>query len=454
MTATQEETQPTTPLLAPRYRWSTIGAVGLVFLAAFESLAVTTVMPEVTRALDGQAYFSVAFSLTLAAGVLGTVAAGLWADGRGPRRPLVAAVGLFALGLLLAGLAPTIEVFVAARFLQGLGAGGLTVSLYVLVARLYDARDHPRILGAFSAAWVVPSLVGPTVAGAVGQAFGWRWVFLGVLVLAALASATIAPALRRVADSENRPVAGAGRRLRLAALVAAGVVVVDLGGRGSGPVAALAALAGLAVTLVALRPLLPAGTLVVRRGLPAVIALRGLVAGAFFASEIYLPYLLQSHYNLPPWLSGVTLTFTAFAWAGASQVQARLGDRLPHERALRIGSVLLLIGVLGVLAVAALHLPVLVMVLVWSFAGAGMGLLYARIAALVLAASAPQQQGENSAAMAIGDSVGAAVGIAMAGLTFGVAGGAEHRVAFVAVLVLTALVAAATTVVARRVSAR
>ena len=63
-----------TPLLGPRYRGATTGAVALVFLAAFEALAVATVMPAVTRDLDGRAWFSVAFSATLAASVVGMVA--------------------------------------------------------------------------------------------------------------------------------------------------------------------------------------------------------------------------------------------------------------------------------------------------------------------------------------------------------------------------------------------
>ena len=157
--------------------------VSLVFLSAFEALAVTTIMPSVSADLDGRAWFSAAFSATLAASVVGMVAGGLWSDRIGPRLPLLASVAVFAGGLLLAGLAPGIEVFVAARFLQGLGSGAMTVALYVVVARIYAPIDHPRIFGAFAAAWVIPSMVGPTIAGAVGEASAgagcssawWRW---------------------------------------------------------------------------------------------------------------------------------------------------------------------------------------------------------------------------------------------------------------------------------------
>lgn len=71
-----------------RYRLGvTLGAVGLIFLAALESLAVTTVMPVVSAALDGEALFAVAFAGTLATSVIGMVAAGAWSDARGRAVP-------------------------------------------------------------------------------------------------------------------------------------------------------------------------------------------------------------------------------------------------------------------------------------------------------------------------------------------------------------------------------
>ncbi len=328
----------TTPLLAPTYRWATIGMVSLVFLAAFEALAVTTIMPSVSADLDGRAWFSAAFSATLAASVVGMVAGGLWSDRTGPRLPLLASVAVFAGGLLLAGLAPGIELFVAARFLQGLGGGAMTVALYVVVARIYAPIDHPRIFGAFAAAWVIPSMVGPSIAGAVLEAFGWRWVFLGVVALAFAATALLLPALRTLLDNPEPSTVATAGRLALATVVALAVVALDLAGRASALIGMAVAVAALVVVLVAVRPLLPPGTLVVRRGLPAVIALRGAIAATFFATEIYLPYLLQEQYGVSPWLSGATLTVGALGWSASSAVQARLGARLDHLTALRVGA--------------------------------------------------------------------------------------------------------------------
>src|SRR5690606_41421472 len=83
----------------------TVGTVVLIFLAAIEALAVTTVMPVVAADLRGEDLFAVAFSATLATGVIGMVAVGAWSDRSGPRAPLYTAVALFAVGLIVSGFA-------------------------------------------------------------------------------------------------------------------------------------------------------------------------------------------------------------------------------------------------------------------------------------------------------------------------------------------------------------
>lgn len=446
---TTEAAPRETPLLAPAYRWATIGMVSLVFLAAFESLAVTTVMATVAEDLDGQAWFSVAFSATLAASVIGMVAGGWWADRVGAARPLLGAVTVFVAGLVLAGLAPGIEVFVAARFLQGLGSGALTVALYVLVAQVYAAADRPRIFAAYAAAWVLPSMVGPPVAGVVADTVGWRWVFLGVVVLAAGALSMLVPTLRAQRETPEPTSSATATRLLLAVAVAAAVVAVDLSGRLAGSGSWLLAGAGVAAAALAVRPLLPPGALRAAPGLPSVVLLRLLVAAAFFAAEIHVPYLLQARYGAPPWLAGLVLTVGAVGWAGASQVQGRLGSRLPDTTALRAGSLLLATGLVSQLLVVGLHAPAVLVPVGWLAAALGMGLCYPRISTYVLTVAAPHERGSATAAMSIGDSVGGATAIALAGLAFTTVGGQTWS-AFTAVFAISAAIAVLAVLVARR----
>lgn len=416
----------------------TIGTVVLIFLAAIEALAVTTVMPVVADDLNGEDLFAVAFSATLATGVIGMVAVGAWSDRAGPRAPLYTAVALFAVGLLVSGFALDMHAFIVGRLIQGLGAGGQTVALYVVVARIYPPRLHGPVFAAYAAAWVVPSMVGPFLAGAVTEHLHWRWAFLGVAILTAAAFALVAVRLRGVsleadagaslkADAGEKRTAedqvvvrrgGVAVRMLLAVVVATGAVVVGLAADAPANIGGPVAAAAIAVIAFAMLPLLPKGTLRARRGLPSVILMRGLAAGAFFAAEAYVPRLLIDRFEFTPTVAGLALTLSALGWSGASAVQGRHGDRLGSARIVTISVLLLLIGTGSVLFVSSVMVDPWVVVIGWGFAGAGMGLLYPRLTVLTLAYSTTANEGFNSSALSISDSTGSAVLIAVAGLGF------------------------------------
>lgn len=454
-------------ILHRHYLLVTSGACALVFLAAFESLAVTTIMPLVSRELDGAGLYSLAFAGPLATGVIGMVAAGNWSDRRGPVGPLYASVALFVLGLLIAGTAGSMAVLVAGRLVQGLGGGAMTVALYVVVARVYPPVLHPKIFAAFSAAWVIPSLVGPFAAGIVAQAASWHWVFLGVVGLVVPALLMIVPALRGLRgapEGSSDPGRWSYGRLAWAALAALAVLGLNLSAQVPGAGAFLAA-AAVVIALVAVRPLVPRGTLLARRGLPSVILARGLVSAAFFGAEVYLPYLLVERYAFSPTFAGLTLTGGALAWAGASAVQGRMGGKLSNLRAMKTGSAMVLAAVVLALVTTVLGWPAAVAIAGWMSAGFGMGLMYPRLSVMTLAMSTPDTEGFNSSAMSISDSLGGALALATTGIVFGAlsvtaagtttttAGGVSGA-SFAGVFALTVAIAVVAVVVAPRVAAR
>lgn len=425
----------TTPALAAtiwdRHRLGiTVGSVVLIFLAAIEALAVTTVMPLVAADLHGEALYAVAFAGTLATGVIGMVAAGAWSDRAGPRAPLYTAVALFIIGLVVAGVATGMDVLIAGRLIQGFGAGGQTVALYVVVARVYPPHLHGRIFAAFAAAWVVPSMVGPFLAGAVAQYLHWRWTFLGVAVLTVIAFVLIAVRLRTVdlnaqrdGDMEAEQAAPSrggsiGTRIVLACVVAAAAVTVGFAADTAPALGWPLALVAIAAIAVAIRPLLPVGALRASAGLPSVVLMRGLVAGAFFAAEAFVPRMLMERFDFSPTIAGLALTAAALAWSGASALQGRYGERLGSRRMVVISALLLLVALLGLIAVAVTGAVPWAVVLLWGLAGGGMGLLYPRLTVLTLAYSTPTDEGFNSSALSISDASGSAVAVAVAGLVF------------------------------------
>jgi predicted MFS family arabinose efflux permease len=284
-------------------------------------------------------------------------------------------------------------------------------------------------------------------------------VFLGVVALVIPALLMIAPVLRGMDPQplDAATVPWAAGRMAWAALAAVAVLGLNLssGVRVPGIPAATAilAMAAVALALLAVRPLVPRGTLTARRGLPSVILVRGLVAAGFFGAEVYLPYLLVEEYAFSPTFAGLTLTGGALAWAGASAVQGRLGTRLSHRGAVQAGSVMVLGAIILALATTALHWPAAVVIAGWVFAGGGMGLLYPRLSVMTLALSTKENEGFNSSAMSISDSLGGALALATTGIVFA-AFTTTTTGSFAGVFALAAVLAVAGAAVAPRVTGK
>ena len=407
-------------ILAPAYLTTTIGVFALIAFNAFEAMAVTTVMPTISRDLDGVGLYALAFAAPLASGVMGMVAAGSWSDRRGPALPLVVSLVLFSLGVLTCGLAPSMEVFVAGRVIQGLGTGALIVSLYVVVGVVYPVHLRPSIFASFAAAWVLPSLFGPGIAALVASTVGWRWVFLGVVALVVVAAflvAPVVPGLHTEVEGEPAPRS----RMVWAGLAAVAVLGVELLGSRASLLGIGAAAAALVVALIAVRPLTPAGTLRAGRGLPSVIGTRGLMSAAFFCGQAYIVFVLQERWGVSAGEAGIALTVVGVVWASASQVQARLGERLTSERAMVVGCSMLLVAVSLMWLAVRLDLHPLVVSGSFVLAGAGMGLGFTRTGVAMLAASSESDRGFNSSALTIADSIGAALALALCGIGFAAA---------------------------------
>ena len=395
-----------------------IGMVALVLLGAFEALAVATAMPTVAQALDGLTLYAVAFAGSIAASVVGMVAAGRWCDRFGPSPSLWAGVGLFLAGLVVAGLAPTMEVFVAGRVVQGLGTGMYIVALYVLVARVFPEDRRPSVFAAFAAAWVVPSIVGPAVAGLVVEHVGWRWVFLAVPFLAVPAVLMMRPGLRAVVQdrrASDTPDPAGNAALWWAVAAAVGIGLLHFAGQQDGVLLYAALVVALALVVVSVPHLLPRGTVRAARGLPSVIAIRGLVAAAFTGTEVLLPLLLSHERGLSPAQAGGVLTFGAIGWSVGAWLRGKAHWGWPHSRFILIGSFLIAGGIAGTALLAWPSVPPILGMLAWTVAGLGMGMVHPTLSVLTLALSPEDQQGANSSALQVSDALSAAIALAVTG---------------------------------------
>lgn len=411
------------------------GMVAFVFLGAFEALAVATAMPTVAVELDGLTLYTLAFAASLASSVVGMVASGRWSDRAGPTTPLWTGIGLFLAGLLVAGLAQDMLVLVAGRVLQGVGTGLYIVALYVLVARVFPTDRRPKVFAAFAAAWVIPSIVGPAIAGLVVEHVGWRWVFLAVPVLAVPALFLMRPGMRAARGSAPEPAPASAplsgdrpddaespldRTARQASLTWAVVAAVGIGAlnyagqlRGVGLAALL--VVSLAAVALAVPRLLPRGTTRAARGLPSVIAIRGLVAAAFTGAEVLLPLLLSHERGLSPSLAGAVLTFGAVGWSTGSWLRGRATWGLQHAGYVRLGGTLVALGIGGAALLAWTAVPPVVGMVAWTLAGLGMGMTHPTLSVLTLELSPVAEQGANSSALQVSDAVAAATALAVTG---------------------------------------
>lgn len=434
-------------ILSPPYLATTVAAFSLIAIVAFESLAVTTIMPGVADDLGGHGLYALAFAAPLASGVVGMVVAGLWSDRSGPALPLVAALATLSAGLVVCGTAVSMEMLVIGRVVQGLGGGAATVVLYVVVGLVYPAALRPAVLASFAAAWVLPSLFGPYVAAVVAQAFGWRWVFLGVVGLIALALVVLSPTLRTAPKPTEEADPVPRGRLAWAVVAGLGVLGVELL---ESPIAL--AMACLAVVVLGLWRLVPRGSLLLARGLPSVIATRGTLSAGFICAEAYIVYVLRDQWGVPVTTAGLALSAVGIVWAVASQVQARLAHRVGHARAMTSGTSVVLLGVVVLLAAVALDVHPGLAVAGYVLAGAGMGFAFPRTGVAMLEFSTDRDRGFNSSALATADSLGAALALAVTGLVFARAEAAGSD-PFSWVLVVAVICAAAAVAGATRTSA-
>ena len=433
----------------PAHRRTTAGLLTLVTLIAFEAMAVGTAMPTAVTELDGLAWYAWPFSAYLVASVVGMVLGGEAGDRRGPRVALPLGVATFAVGLLVAGVATHMAVLVAGRAVQGLGAGVMATLLYVIAGQAYDAGLRPRLFGAISAAWVLPALVGPLIAGLVTTHTSWRLVFLGLLPVVAAGLLLVASATRLpAADGAAR---GGGSRAGWALLAGLGIVLLQYSGQRLDLLAAAVAAAGVLALAAGLRPLLPRGTVRARRGLPAVVACRGLLAGAFFGMDALLPLTLTAVHGYSPTAAGLPLTAGAIGWATASQLQGRRPD-VPRQRVLRLGFVLLAAGLAGTALAALPALGGWPAYLSWAVAGLGMGLGMPSVGVLLLDQSSERDRGANSAALQISDVTTAALCIGLAGVL--VAAATDGVLSVPAAVLVTIAVLTALALVGVRVAGR
>lgn len=465
---------------APGRRRLTAGLVLTVTLVAFESLAISTVMPVVADDLGGLGLYGWVFSGFFLGSLLGIVVSGQLADRRGTRLPFVAGLVCFTIGLAIGASAQSMGMLVAGRVAQGFGAGVIPAVAYVSIGRAYPAELRPRVFAVFSSAWVIPGLVGPAAASTIADLSSWRAVFGGLLPLVLLAALMTLPTLTNGApadadldvdtdtDTATGGDAGDGAAVRsvaaaeerssasrlLNAVVLVGGVALVLGGLGASsvPVAAALVVVGLVPAVVSFLRLVPAGTVRLAAGLPAAVGVRGILTLAFFGADAYVSLTVTEGLGSSTRMAGAALTAGTLTWTAGSWIQQKVIVERGPRWLVQWGFLCVALGIAGLLVLVPLSLPGWTVVPAWAIGGLGMGLSYGPLSVTALDLAEPGREGEATASLQLTDVLGVSVGTGLGGVfvALGESQGWEVGSSLVLVFTTALVVAVAGIAAARR----
>ena len=435
-------TRQTAPFIA--------GTLTLMTFIAFESFAVTTILPVVIADLGGSGWYSFAYAATITTALIGMVVGGNWTDKSGPRKPLMIGGTLFLLGLGMTVVAPDVGTFILGRLLQGVGGGIDSVCLYVLIARHIPEGPRPRMFGLLTTAWLVPSLAGPLIAGFLTDLTTWRTV-LGIVLAGSVAAllcllrVTRTPPAQdahdppRTSPRDGRWSKIVGRSGSLAFVAALLLIVLHLAGQLSSSVSALVVAVASIALIIAARGILPTGSLLLRGAPQRLIALRAILGSTVTTTDLYLTLYLQTERGYPPTTAGLVIALGAAGWALGAWLQGRFSSTLKtHGRLVLLATGLVALGPATALAYTSSHLPLGVVVAACIAMGTGMGTAYPRLSSATLALVSAEKQGAYSSALQAGESM--SIGVVTAIIATLLATGAPFATLY-SVLVGLALVA-------------
>jgi MFS family permease len=338
--------------------------------------------------------------------------------GIGLRTVYVAGALMFAAGSLICALAPSMQVILAGRAVQGFGAGALGGLAYAFIRFAYPEHLWRKASTLYAAIWGVATLLGPSLGGLFSDGSTWRHAFI-LLVPVSVLMAILAPVLLPSAHDDRAP----GRTpITQIALLLAAVLLVSIAGTIEATQSKALLVAASLIAVVAMlgierrseNRLLPTGAVALSMPISRVYLMMFLLI-LVLTSDIYIPYFLQSLHNVSPLESGYLTALVALGWTVAAFLSASFsGPRA--SRAIVIGCVIETVAV-AALAIflardnqagsIALLAPAVVFMFLMGF---GVGLGWA------LRLVATSEQDKASAAITTVQSLGSAFGAAFAGV--------------------------------------
>ena len=343
-----------------RGRWvlaATALGSGMAFLdGTVVNVALPAMGEDLNADIEGLQWIVNGYMLMLASLVL---LAGSLGDRLGRRRTYVIGVIWFAVASMLCAVAPTLEVMIAGRILQGIGGALLTPGSLAILQTSFRRADRAKAVGTWSGLTSVAAAVGPFVGGSLVDHGSWRLIFL---LNAPVAAVTVLVTLRHVPETRDEEAAGkldiTGAVLATVGLAGFTFGLISSGERGIGDPVVLISLAVGVVAFVAFveverrsaHPMLPPGIFANRRFTGAnlvTVAVYGALGTSTFLLVVYLQTVL-GYSALWAGASLLPMTLLMLALSGyAGGLSDRIGARLP----MTVGPALMAVGFLLMLRI-------------------------------------------------------------------------------------------------------
>ena len=403
----------------------TAGIMLSLFLASMESTVVATAMPTIVGQLGGLEHYSWVFSAFMLTSTTTVPLYGKLSDIYGRRKLYVFAMALFLIGCVLCGLATSMTQLIAARAIQGLGAGGILPLAFILIGEMFSLEQRARMQGLFSGVWGVSSIVGPLLGGFLVDQLSWRWIFYINLLPGLLAAALVALAWRDEAREHGRPsvdYAGAALLTLSVVTLLVGLTLAPDASAGVGSsawswilIAAALALFSLLfwVEVRVVDPILPLPLF--RDRLFATATLHGILTGwAIFGSVSFIPLFVQAVKGTSATQAGVTLTPMLLGWVTASIIGTRLLLIVGYSRLAMIGTACLTIGAF-LMSRAGMQTSQVSLMIFVALMGIGMGLSIPAYLIAVQASVRRRQLGTATSTLQFSRSIGGTLGVSVMG---------------------------------------
>lgn len=179
-------------LTSSQKRFTLVGTLLAMFLAALDQTVVATAGPSIQKALAiSPAHYAWMTTAYLVSSTVLVPVYGRLSDVWGRKKVVVSGVAVFLVASVLCGLSRSTWQLIAARALQGVGSASIFTTSFAVVADLFPPSERGKYTGLFGSMFGLSSLVGPLLGGFITDTFGWHWVFLVNLPIGAVALAFI-----------------------------------------------------------------------------------------------------------------------------------------------------------------------------------------------------------------------------------------------------------------------